>query len=128
MKEIMKRKDVFWDVNNHGNGLVLGILFLNLVLGIGLVFSLQMKQVTLFKKIDPIEEVLKIKAIQQIEEEFYDGSCDDFSIEEEGILVEVNFYGSECHAYFYTEKPFEMIFTYDDIFLCIATVDYFFEE
>ncbi|MGN1344782.1 MAG: hypothetical protein ACI4U3_09385 [Traorella sp.] len=115
-------------MNKKGNGLILGIVLLNLLLLIANRFTLQLKEIDLILNRNMSEEILKIKAIQKIENEFLHASYSDFILEEDGQSVEVKFYGTQCHAYFYTLNPFEMILTYDDVFLCIASVEYNYDD
>ena len=126
MKEMKNNLQDYSDVIK-GNGLIIGIILLNLIITISLNFNIHLKKLSLLNQYDVQMECLKIKVVQQLEKEFEKGTCIDFKIEENDYYCEVNFYGSEAHAYFYGDQTFTMIFTYDDVFLCIASVEYIYD-
>lgn len=124
MKEKIFIKKDFLDANNNGNVLVLGLIILQLIVMIGINFSLNLDHLLKLNSIDPSFECMKIKVIQQIKEDFYKGKTNDFEIEDENYQVNISYQGNECNVYFEGKHNVKMHIVYDDVYLCIASIEY----
>lgn len=124
----MKKNNVFLDATESGNALILALGILNLIGALSLYFTLQLVHYSSLSFWDHELEILKIKAIRQIKDDFYHQDCKDFTLEEENYSVSAVYDETECMLYFEGNCSFSMKIEYDDVFLCIASVEYFYDE
>ncbi len=89
---------------------------------------MQLAHLTTLKNIDTDLEVVKIKVLRRIKNDFYDQNCDDFVFEEKDITVSASYEGSQCTLDFSGKAEFRMIIQYDEVYLCIASVEYVYER
>lgn len=128
MKKMVKRKNVSWDVKNNGNGTILSIVVLHIFIYITLNLSINISHINKINHYDSSLEVAKIKAITRVKKEFYNQNCEDFTFEINNYVVNGVYDENSCTLEFIGEKNFEMKIIYDDIYLCIASIEYNFND
>lgn len=128
MKRIIKEKNAFLAATEKGNALILTLGLFNLLAALGIYFSLQLAHLTTLNNMDADLEVVKIKVIRRIKNEFYDQCCEDFVFEEKGITVNAVYEDSQCTLDFSGKVHFQMIIQYDEVYLCIASIEYVYDE
>lgn len=114
-------------MNHKGNAFVLALSILQIVLLISINLSINISHLKDIKTFDSSLEIIRIKAIQRIKKEFYKQNCTDFIIEENGYVVEGYYEENKCHLYFYGKQDLEMIVNYDDVYLCISSIEYIYD-
>ena len=124
MKKMIQEKNAFWDVTNKGNALILALCVLNLISASAMYLAIQLAHLTSMKNEDTTLEVLKIKTIRRIKDEFYHQNCKDFTLEEGDCSVDVMYEDNQCTLQFYGKYSFQMKIQYDDVYLCISSVEY----
>ena len=128
MKKTQREKNAFLDATDKGNVLILALGLFHLLAAGAIYFSLQLAHLTTLKNIDTDLEVVKIKVLRRIKNDFYDQNCDDFVFEEKDITVSASYEGSQCTLDFSGKAEFQMIIQYDEVYLCIASVEYVYER
>jgi len=113
-------------VNNKGNILIVGLIFLNILCILSATLTTELSQIVLFNQIDTNMEIIKIKTIQRIENEFKNKN-EDFEINENDIYVSATFDGLDYHVVIDGTYDYEMHITYDYVFECIEKIEYFYE-
>lgn len=124
----MCERSAFSAATEKGNALILALCILNLISVVSIYLSVQLAHLAALKNEDTSLEVLKIKAIRRIKDEYYHQKCEDFSLEEDNCYVDVSYDENQCILYFYGQYSFQMILEYDDVYLCIGAVEYVYDQ
>lgn len=113
-------------MNNKGNILIIGIILLNIICILGNIFTSDLNQVLILNNVDLNMEIMKIKTIQKIENEFKD-DCKDFELNEYGIKVSAQFDGIDYFVNFKGNTTFQIKISFDYVFECIENIEYIYE-
>ena len=113
-------------MNNKGNILIIGLVLLNILLILSATIKSDLSQLVLFNRLDVNMEIMKIKVIQRIENEFKNHN-EDFEFNENDIFVSATFDGLDYHVVIDGSYDYEMHITYDYVFECIESIEYFYE-
>lgn len=122
-KEIRKFNDLL-AVNRNGNALLLALNLLNIFMVITFSFYIQVKVYSLIKMENKETEILKIQAVKRIKSEFYHQKCENFELYEGSSSVVVIYDELTCRLEFSGQVDFAMLIEYDDVYLCIKSVEY----
>ena len=128
MKKILKLKQDFWDVNEKGNILILGIIVMNIIILLASNINILLQQKLILNNYDSDMEVIKIKVIQKIENECTKDTPEDFTFEEGNIYVSATYVGLDYFVNVEGKKKYEMLVEYDPVYECILNVEYNFED
>lgn len=113
-------------MNNKGNILIIGIVLLNIICILGNIFTSDLNQILILNNIDTNIEIMKIKTIQRIEEEFKD-ECKNFELNEYGIHVLAEYDGIDYLVSFEGNIYYQMKISFDEVFECIENIEYIYE-
>ena len=113
-------------MNNKGNIIVIGLIFLNILCILSNICTTNLKQVVILNHIDTNMEIAKIKTIQRIEKEF-NKNCENFEFEENGVYVIAEYDGIDYVVSIEGNTYYEMRISFDEVFKCIGNIEYIYD-
>lgn len=114
----------FSDVHHDGNVLILTISYLTLIMSFALILNLNIQHIQSIQQIDHPFEIIQLKAINRAKHDFYNQKYDEFTIKYLDYMASGSYDMNVCTIEIKGKKEVKMIINYDDVFLCIESIEF----
>lgn len=127
MKEMKEIKKDFWHVNHKGSAFIVGIGVLYCILIISQCIVINLKSYHNMQNVDQDYEIIVTKVLQKVKKDFYEQKLEEFSIIYNHYVADGIYDENTCEVMISGNQYVRLVITYDDVYLCIENVEYYYE-
>lgn len=118
---MVKKMNAFWDAKHKGFSTIVLLGLLSFVMACLSLSQIYIEQLMLLKQYNLVDEKIEIQIIKEIKQCYFKQNCENHETEVEGIHVEYIFNDLEARVLLGNGREYH--FSYDEPFLCIASMD-----